>query len=369
MKKKFILTVLMMVLLTALGCKAQVAQTGAEKINSISGMKDSRAFHTATLLRNGKVLLAGGFTNGESRLASTEIFDPATKTFSSGENMSVARAGHSATLLPDGNVLIAGGYNGEYLDSAEIYDVKKNKFTSIGKMTMPRSEHIAVLLDNGKILLAGGVGTGWSFLAEAEIYDPAAKSFSKTGNMMAARTSHTATLLKDGTVLITGGHQGRRAALTVYQSTEIYDPQKNIFTAAANLTIKRHKHDAVLLNDGRVLIVGGSDERDGQGAYTSVEIYNPKTKEFGKIGDMKLARYKLGGTTVLLKNGKVLILGGAKQAEIFNPANNSFEITAGNFESDRLFSTATLLPNGQVLVVGGYDVRIKVSPSAWIYES
>lgn len=357
---------LLIIFFAVFGCKSQ---TDTGSINSIGKMSESRAYHTATLLRNGKVLIAGGFSNGERRLASTEIFDSANKTFSAGETMSVSRAGHSATLLPDGNVLIAGGFNGEYLDSAEIYDVKTNKFIPAGKMTMPRSEHIAVLLKNGKVLLAGGVGTGWTFLAEAEIFDPATNTFSKIGKMTAARTSHTATLLADGTILITGGHQGRRSALTVYQSAEIFNPQKNTFTPAANLTVKRHKHDALSLNDGRVLIIGGSDERDSQGAYTNVEIYNPKTKEFSKIGDMRLSRYKLQGTSVLLKNGKVLIAGGTKQAEIFNPVTNSFEIAAGNFETELLFSTATLLPDGQVLVVGGYNVRIQVSSSAWMYKT
>ncbi len=215
---------------------------------------------------------------------------------------------------------------------------------------MPRSEHLAVLLKSGKVLLAGGVGTGWTFLADAEIYDPASNTFSKTGNMLAARESHTATLLKDGNVLITGGHQGRRSAIEIYQSAEIYNPSKGTFTATANLTVKRHKHDAALMADGRVLIVGGSDERDSRGAYKTVEIYDPKTNIFAKIGEMNLSRYKLQGTTILLKNGKILIAGGADRAEIFDPAKNTFAVAEGKFETMRLFATATLLQNGQVLI-------------------
>lgn len=340
----------------------------AGTVSALNSMNKNRAAHTATFLDNGKVLIVGGFSGAENGMTSTEIFDPAAKTFALGNNLSAARASHTATLLPNGKVLIAGGFNGEYLDSAEIYDPKTGKFTSAGKMTMPRSEHNAVLLNNGKVLIMGGVGTGWTFLAAAEIYDPATNSFTKTGNMTTARESHTATLLKDGNVLITGGHKGRRTAIEIYNSAEIYEPQKGAFSPVSNLTVKRHKHGAVLLDTGRVLIIGGSDERDSKGAYTNVEVYDPKTKEFTKFGEMKLARYKLQGTTVLLKNGKILIAGGSNQAEIYDPATNSFELSEGKFESSRLFSTATLLPNGQVLILGGYNLQTVVDGSAWIYK-
>ncbi len=377
MKSKLLSLVLLVIFLSTMSCKAQIARNserekdafGTGIINAIRSMNTRRAAHTATLLGNGKVLVAGGFAGDENSLASAEVFDPKTNTFSSAGNMSFSRAGHSATVLPDGKVLIAGGYNGNYLDSAEIYDTKTGKFTPTGKMTMSRSSHVAVLLNNGKVLLAGGVGTGWTFLAETEVYDPASNTFTKTKNMTAARESHTATLLKDGNVLITGGHQGRRSAITIYASAEIYNPTNGTFTATANLTVKRHKHDATLLNDGTVLIVGGSDERDSRGAYTTTEIYNPKTKTFAKIGEMNLSRYKLQGTTVLLKNGKILIAGGANQAEIFNPTTKTFDVAAGKFETARLFATATLLQNGQVLIVGGYDNNNAVSEQAWIYKS
>ena len=349
--------------------KTQVNVTGDGVVSAIRSMTAKRAVHTATLLGNGKVLIAGGFVGDDGGLSSAEVFDPTTKTFTSAENMTAARAGHTATLLPNGKVLIVGGYNGSYLDSAELYDPSTGKFTSAGKMVTPRSGHVATLLNNGKVLLVGGVGTGWTFLSDAEIFDPQNNTFTATGKMLTARESHTATLLKDGQVLITGGHKGRRSEITIYSSAEIYNPQSGTFTKTADLIVKRHKHDAALLGDGRVLIVGGSDERDSRGAYTTVEIYNPKTKTFAKIGDMNLSRYKLQGTTVLLRNGKILIAGGAAQAEIFDPTANTFDIATGKFESMRLFATATLLQDGQVLIIGGYDENQKVSSKAWIYRS
>ena len=339
-------------------------------INAVRSMATQRAAHTATLLPDGKVLVAGGFTGGGS-LASAEVFDPVTSTFAPAGNLNATRAGHTATLLPNGKVLIAGGYNGSYLASAELYDPAAHTFMPTGRMVTARSGHVATLLNNGKVLLAGGVGAGWTFLADAELYDPITNTFTATGGMTTARESHTATLLKNGNVLITGGHKGRHAAITIYSSAEIYNPASGTFSSSGNLTVRRHKHDATLLADGRVLIIGGSDERDGRGgsAYRNVEVFNPTTGIFTTVGSMNAARYKLQGTTVLLKNSKVLITGGANRAEVFDPATNTFSFANGNMGTMRLFATATLLGNGQVLIVGGYDDSQAVSANAWIYRA
>ncbi|HCX29835.1 MAG TPA: hypothetical protein DHU55_08730 [Blastocatellia bacterium] len=340
-------------------------------IDAVRSMTTQRAAHTATLLPDGKVLVAGGFAGDENRLASAEVFDPATSTFAPTGNMNATRAGHTATLLPNGRVLIAGGYNGSYLASAELYDPAAHTFMPTGRMVTARSGHVATLLNNGKVLLAGGVGTGWTFLADAELYDPTTNTFTATGGMTTARESHTATLLKTGNVLITGGHKGRRTAITIYSSAEIYNPASGTFSSTGNLTVRRHKHDATLLADGRVLIIGGSDERDGRGgsAYRNAEVFNPTTGTFTAVGSLNAARYKLQGTTVLLNNGKVLIAGGANRAEVFDPANNTFSFANGNMGTMRLFATATLLGNGQVLITGGYDDSQAVRANAWIYRA
>lgn len=348
--------------------KQEISPGQADESNRLN-MSMSRAVHTSVLLHDGKVLVTGGLTDGWGSLSEAEIFDPATNKFTSAGKMSARRASHSATVLRDGRVLIAGGFDGDYLDTAEIYDPKTGEFAPAGKLTMPRSGHIAVLLKDDRVLLAGGVGTGWTFLADAELFDPATGTFSNTGSMTVARESHTATLLEDGKVLIAGGHRGRRQAITIYSSVEIFDPASERFSQAGEMTIRRHKHDALLLQNGNVLIIGGSDERDGRGAYTSVETYDPKRKVFTKTGDMRLRRYKLQGTSVLLGNGKVLIAGGADQPEIFDPATGTFELIDQKFGTKRLFSSAILLQNGQVLITGGYDDNNAVSSKAWIYKS
>ena len=372
-----LLTILLLAVATvAQGCQSNITganglpveQTKLGRITRAGDLTARRAAHTATLLPDGKVLVAGGFEDGNT-LASTELFDPATQAFKASGNLSVARSGHTATLLSNGKVLIAGGYNGNYLATAELYDPATNSFTPTNAMTTARSGHVATLLQNGKVLLAGGVGVGWSFLANAEIYDPATNTFTRTGDMLAARESHTATLLANGRVLIAGGHRDRRPATTIYSSTEIFDPASGKFTAAADMTRVRHKHEAVSLADGRVLILGGSDERDGNGAYTSAEIYDPGRNTFKATGNMNSARYKLQGTAVLLSDGKVLVAGGATRAEVFDPSQNSFSYAAGDMETLKLFATATRLRNGQVLIVGGYHTNSIASSSAWLYRA
>ncbi len=313
-----------------------------------------RAAHTSTLLPNGMVLITGGFTSGENSLSSAEIFNPTTNEFSFTGSMNSARQSHTATLLQNGKVLIAGGYghSGEYLGTAELYDPLTSKFTLIEAMTTPR---------------AGGVTTGWGFLETAELYDPDKNTFASTGNMNVARESHTATLLKDGKVLIAGGHQGRRSAITIYSSAEIYDPVSGLFAFTSNMITKRHKHDAVLLVDGKVLVAGGSDERDENGQYKSAEVYNPETGQFSKASDMKTNRYKFQGTSVLLKNDKVLIMGGADIIEMFDPATNTFAEVAENVGATRLFAAATLLPDGRVVLSGGYSSNISSSTKVWVF--
>ena len=332
----------------------------------IGEMNEPRFAHTSTLLSNGLVLITGG--QGTGTLASAEIYDPDSHSFSIAGKMNESRAGHSATLLRNGKVLITGGFNGTYLQSAEIYDPETRQFSLTSQMITARSGHEAVMLNNGKVLLAGGAGTGWTFLPGAEIYDPETGMFSPTGNMNEARESHTATLLKNGKVVITGGHKDRRSDITLYSSTELYDPLTGKFSFAGDMTMRRHKHDATLLSDGSILIVGGSDERDRDGAYSSAEIYDPGTGQFEAVSKMNFKRYKLRGTSILLPDGKVLITGGSSSAELFDPSIRRFIKVEGSMETDRLFATATLLLNNNVLITGGYDERMFTSSKAWLYQ-
>lgn len=337
------------------------------EIVSVAGMVERRAAHTATALNDGRVLLTGGFVSGEEALDSAEIYTPSTQSFSSITPMNVGRQSHTATRLNDGTVLIAGGFNNGYLASAEIYDPATDQFTTIAPLTTARSNHVATLLDDGTVLLVGGVGDGWTFLRSAEIYDPTTRTFTKTGDMLTPRESHTATLLQDGTVLVAGGHQGRRAAIEIFDSAEIYDPSTGTFSTTNPLTIRRHKHDATLLADGRVFISGGADERDGDGAYRSTEIYDPATGRFTQSADMHTTRYKHTNTSLLLPSGQVLLVGGSATFELYNPTTDDFRIVKQGAGVTRLFATATIIPDGQALITGGYGKGVSAESTAWLY--
>ncbi len=333
-------------------------------------MATARAAHTATALPDGRVLVAGGFTGEENTAAGAEIYDQAADRFAPAAPMIVRRHSHSATPLPDGRVLLAGGYSasGEYLASAELYDPATATFTPTGAMTVARADQAAVLLRDGHVLMIGGVGQGWTFLSSAELYDPGTGRFTLTGAMHEPRESHAAVRLNDGRVLVVGGHRGRGASIHLYQSAELYDPASGTFTPAASMGIRRHKHDAVLLPSGLVLVTGGTDERDNAGIYRSTELFDPATGEFRPAGEMKLARYKHRGTSIVLGDGRVLLAGGAVQAEVYDPGAGTFAIARGEARMAGQFSAVAPLMDGRVLITGGYGGNRGPRNRAWLFR-
>jgi galactose oxidase-like protein len=328
----------------------------------------ARAAHTATRLRDGRVLLAGGFDDQEGSTASAELFDPRTGTSTPTGSMSVPRVSHTATLLEDGRVLIAGGFDvgGERLSTAELYEPESGRFTTTGSMPSPRADHTATLLPSGWVLIAGGTGPAYAFLSSALLYDPRTGTFGTTGSMSVPRESHTATLLRDGRVLIAGGHVGRQEDIRIHASAEVYEPSAHRFAAVGDMTIARHKHDAVLLRDGRVLIVGGSVERDDLGLYRSTEIFDPATGAFHPSARLSDGRYKMRGTSVLLADGRVVVCCGGVRAEVFDPSSGSFRAVPGSFGDGPLFGAAARIGPEEILVTGGYSLSGPATNVSWI---
>jgi hypothetical protein len=333
-------------------------------------MRVARMAHTATPLPDGAVLIAGGFTDSAASPAHAELYDPALQRFESLPPMQMVRHSHSATRLPNGLVLLAGGYGrgGAVTNHTELYDPRTRRFLPSAPMREPRAGHIAVPLADGRVLIAGGVGPDWRFLASAELYDPKAGSFSPTGAMSVARESHVGVRLADGQVLVIGGHRGRREQITIYASTERYDPATGRFIAGGSMRQRRHKHDALLLRDGRVLVTGGSDERDDRGAYASTELYDPALHRFEAGPAMHRARYKHAGSSLLLPDGSVFIGGGATEAERWDARTSRFALVE---EPDGLagqFSAVAPLPQGGVLITGGYGGGTGPRASSWVYH-
>lgn len=300
-----------------------------------------------------------------------DIFDPKSNNFVRVKNkMTIKRVSHTATLLPDGRVLIIGGWSSRLPEaSAEIYDPKTETFSRIGNTLRRRSGHSATLLDNGKVLIAGGYD-GEERLSEAEIFDPKNNSFTLIGKMRGVRSVHAATKLVDGRVLLSGGEANRGQ---IVSSAEIFDPQTNSFSLTKAMNVVRYKHDSVLLKNNRVLVFGGSDSRDWNGQYKSAEIFDAATNKFTPTGEMNFARFKVEGTAVLLKDGKVFIGGGGVEAEVFNPLTNTFIKTTGEFGTPLHYATVTLLDDERALIIGGYGRGTRetgpISTNrAWIFK-
>ena len=345
----------------------ELANSNVSCLSSPLKMNAERAAHSATLLQDGKVLIAGGFREegtSEIAISSAELFDPVTNTFTPTSDMNEPRNGHTATLLPNGKVLLAGGWNQQgRTKTAELYNPQTKTFEYTGSLMAPRQGLTATLLKNGQVLIAGGDSARNTPQLTAELYDPTTGTFTPTGNLKDGRFGHTATLLNDGTVLLVGGTSGNDNILA---SAEIYDPETGQFASTSDANVVRYKHTAVLLQDGNVLILGGADERDWNGKYASAEIYDVHAGTFTQISDMNQARFKLAEAAVLLSDGNVLIGGGNRQIEIFDAQTQTF-IANGILDDDYYFSVLTALQDRQVLITGGYNGNIRPSDKAWLY--
>jgi hypothetical protein len=322
-------------------------------------MHAARVYHTATLLANGKVLIAGGY-DGSTSLAGADLYDPATGLFSATGNLVVARNSHTATLLANGKVLIAGGTGSDYLVSAELYDPATGSFTATNSMSTPRASHTATLLPTGKVLIAGG--TGSDLLASAELYDPVAGSFTVTGSMAAARDDHSAILLANGLVLIAAG------GLT---DAELYDPSSGLFSATGSMNAPRAYATATLTGSGTVVFTGGLGA--ALSPVATAEIYDPLNKNFSTVVSVMTSARDLHTATLLL-DGKILVAGGEglSSADLYDPGSQIFTATA-SMTTTRQSHTATLLVSGAVLIAGGFmgfngDLPVYLSSAELYYH-
>src|SRR5262245_48473867 len=351
-----------------LGVDPRKIPVAAGTLQPVGPMLAMRQSHTATLLPDGKVLIAGG-SDRNAVLAGVEIFDPATGSFSEAGQMTTPRAGHEATLLPNGKLLITGGVDGRFnrLASAELYDPATRRFAPAGEMKIAREAHRATLLSSGKVLITGGLSPVWPQQQLAEIYDPSTGAFSPAGEMTSPRADHTATLLPNGQVLLAAGSTGRSINEAVTQTAELFDPATNRFTATGNLAAPRHKHAAALLRDGKVLVIGGADSRL-RGFYNSAELYDPATGKFSATGGMSAARYKIRDAAALLADGRVLVAGGGTRLEVYDPATGVFSLLPDRVTTALRYSTTTLLGDGTALIAGGYGGEGLPSAGAWLYD-
>jgi hypothetical protein len=336
-----------------------MAQTGpvlAGTWSTTDSLTKSRYYHTATRLRDGRVLVVGGgITSGVT--ASAEIYDPGLGTWSDTNPLAVARYFHTATLLRDGRVLVAGGHDGagSSLDSVEIYDPTGGNWTTVHPLTTTRDKHTATLLLDDRVLVAAGAHNVATFPSEyldsAEVYDPEDDTWAPAGNLNQARDQHTATRLRNGTVIVAAGYHGSQLkASELYSGPWAHWPPWDLVET-------RYRHTATLLNDGKVLVTGG---RYYDFVYTqrnSAELYNPATSSWALTTPMTSRREE--HTATLLRSGKVLVVGGYNRisgylgsTELYNPADATWAGESA-LTTARFRHTATTLGNGKVLIAGG----------------
>jgi N-acetylneuraminic acid mutarotase len=363
---------------------AEVYDPAAETWTYTGALNASRSLPAATLLQNGKVLIAGGdvCTPGQGCVTSNsaELYDPATGIWSFTGNLNTARHYQTATLLPNGKVLIAGGVEGNASgNSAELYDPATGIWSLTGNLNAAFAS-TATLLQNGKVLVSGEFNcTSEDNCDTLELYDPVTETFSLSA---ASGIFHTATLLTNGKVL---------NVFAEVNFAELFDPVTETFSSTANPNTGRYGYTTTLLLNGKVLVAAGGVYGGSSAILNTAELYDPGIDATSTptpspsptptptptatptatptptptpagptwtlTGNLNAGRDSQ--TATLLPNSKVLVVGGnnsngtLKSAELYDPATGIWS-TTGNLNTSRAFHTATLLPNGKVLVAGGF---------------
>lgn len=347
-------------------------------------MATARDGHTATLLPDGRVVVIGGERLNPRRemLASVEIYDPSTDTWSPSAPLPESRANHTATLLDDGTILVIGGGRHNAIGvpagldvraTALVYDPSTGASVSLGPTRTPRHGHQAVRLPSGRILVVGGSDDHSEIkpaqgaqnpqpfgraLASAELFDPTTRAFTDTSSMSAGRFAFTAVLLADGRVMVSGGanYEGEAQSLA---TNELYDEATGRFTPTADFAgVDRLHHGATRLTDGRVLVFGG--KRANIAFLPDAQLWSPLTGLFTRAANIPPGRTI--PVVLPLPEGAALVVGGYACARSgCAPLNTTTILQADGTTAEgpalnqaRALPSVTVLRDGRVLIAGGY---------------
>lgn len=329
------------------------------------------ARHAVAALADGTVLAIGGSRGGSTLSESIDRYDAENERFVRIGALASGRESHSATVLADGRVLVAGGLialNG--FSAAELIDARTGSVQPTGAPKRPRHGHTATRLADGRVLLTGGWGPGGDvvgLLANAELWDPASGEFRLLAATMAnSRGGHTATVLGDGRVLIAGGFSGSPA----YRYAELFDPSTERFTpVTGGPSEPRALHAAFRLADGSVLLAGG--ENDTGTAVSSVLRYDPARQAIETAAPLSAPRTLVAGA--LAADDRVLLFGGADadlsasaRAEAYRAGSGAVPLAP--LPQPRAWHSVTRLADGRMLVLGGEDRARAYVPTVVLYE-
>jgi Kelch motif/Galactose oxidase, central domain len=357
---------------------ALIVSLGMSRLSSADPagvMVHPRFFHTATLLADGRVLAVGGYTavpGGFLPTTTAEIYDPATNAWSETGSMNQARYAHVATLLADGRVLVADGSDVFRVKTAELYDPATGTWTTTQSMIDVGVANLT-LLDDGTVLSAGAT---LQHAADCELYNPAIGKWSLTGSLNFGRSACRATLLGDGRVLVAGGVPPNSPGFA--KETELYDPAAGTWTLAGDLNRGRSQHAQVLLPDGRVLVAGGFDGHpSGITPGNVAELFDPATGLWTLARPMNSPRAYFSGN--LFGNGNVLVAGGVTTYHDFTLLNTleQYDTATGRWHlltttlasGPRYQHTGTTLLDGRVLIAGGRGLGDRLMPTAEIFRA
>ena len=301
-----------------------------------------RLNYARTPLSDGRILFAGGSDADGHPIARAEIFNPANNSFAKSGAMMTPRCEPTATLLPDGTVLIVGGAlcadEPKPVALMEIFDPHEGKFRAAGNLIFARYDLTATLLKDGRVLLAQGYGADRNLVPQADLYNPTTGKLEAAGSMVAPRCFASVTQLSNGAILFAGGARCDDPDRPAIKAAEIYDSATR-FKRVGDLGLERVCHSATLLKDGKVLIAGGATGMIYGVSHHTAEIYDPEKATFAPTGDLTKAR--TCASAILRDDGTVLIKGGYSRSTTDGPQvdlsdSEIYDPTIGKFTAAAL---------------------------------
>ncbi|HEU4423174.1 MAG TPA: kelch repeat-containing protein [Pilimelia sp.] len=331
----------------------------------------ARAAHTATLLPDGRALIAGGCAidgcEGMRLAAQSEFYSPSARRFLAGPVMTAPRAGHTATPLLDGRVLLTGGYGAEGQapwPTAEIFDPRRGVFAPTGPMGVRRGAHTATRLRDGRVLVVGG-SDGGAALTSVEVFDPETGRFTPAASLPGPRATHGAALLADGRVLVAGGQSGVGHGVALLDTAAVYDPAADAWREVDRLVVPKYKLAIAALPGGGALVIGGQTADAAGARLSTTETFDPRSGRFAAGSSMAEPRYKISDAVAALPDGRIAVAGGYG-LEVY--AVGRFRQAALG-EVERQSPALVVLADGTALVTGGYDDRTRVTATAYLADT